>query len=70
MAIMSILSLFHVKASMVLTGADHLLIYNYIRLLLNIIVRPRSYKNSKLAIIKIAILMVRTRLEPVLHIHL
>ena len=40
-----------VKASMVLTRADYLFIHNYIRSLLNIIVRP--------------ILMVRrTRLEP------
>ena len=39
-----------VKASMVLTIADHLVIHNYIRSLLNIILRP--------------ILMVRTGLEP------
>ena len=38
-----------VKASMVLTRSDHLFIYNYIRSLLNIILRH--------------ILMVRTRLE-------
>ena len=47
---MSLRSRSHVKASMVLTRADHLFIYNYIRSLLNIIVRP--------------ILMVRTGLNP------
>ena len=50
MALMSLRSRSHVKASMVLTRADHLFIHNYIRSLLNIILRP--------------ILMVRTRLEP------
>ena len=50
MAIMSLIIRSHVKASMVITIADHLFIHNYIRLILNIIVRP--------------IVMVRTRLEP------
>ena len=40
MAIMSIRSRSHVKASMVLTRADHLFIHNYIRSLLNNILRP------------------------------
>ena len=48
MALMSLRSQSHVKASMVLTKAEHLFIHNYIRSLLNNIVRP--------------ILMVRTRL--------
>ena len=30
----------HVKASMVLTGADNLFIHNYIRSFLNIILKP------------------------------
>ena len=51
MAIMSLRSRSRVNASMVLTRADHLCIHNYIRSLLNIILRP--------------ILMVQTRLEPV-----
>ena len=50
MALMSIRSRYHVKASIVLTRADNVLIHNYIRSLLNIMLRP--------------ILMVRTRLEP------
>ena len=37
---MSIRSHSHVKASMVLMRADHLYIHNYIRSLLNIILRP------------------------------
>ena len=40
MAIMSIRSRSHVKASMVLTRAGHLCIHNYIRSLLNNILRP------------------------------
>ena len=51
MALMSIVIRSHVKASVVLTRADHLFIHNYIRSLLHTIVRP--------------IVMVRTRLEPV-----
>ena len=39
-ALMSLQSLSHVYASMVLTMADHLFIHNYIRSLLNIILRP------------------------------
>ena len=50
MALMSLRSRSRVKASMVLTRADHLCIHTYIRSLLNIIIRP--------------ILMVRMRLEP------
>ena len=50
MAIMSLRSRSRVKASMVLTRADHLCIHNYIRSLLNIILKP--------------ILMVRSRLDP------
>ena len=46
---MSLRSRSNVKASVVLTRADHLFIHNYIRSLLNNIVRP--------------ILMVQTRLE-------
>ena len=46
---MPLISISHVKASIFLTRADHLCIYNYIRLLLNIILRP--------------ILMVRSRPE-------
>ena len=49
MALMSLRSRSRVKASMVLTKADHLFIHNYIRSLLNIILRP--------------ILMVQARLE-------
>ena len=41
----------HINASMVLTRADHLVIHNYIRSLLNITLRP--------------IVMVRTMLKPV-----
>ena len=37
---MSLRSRYHVKASMVLTRADHLFIHNYIRPLLNNILRP------------------------------
>ena len=37
---MSLRSLFHVKASNVLTRADHLFIHNYIGSLLNNILRP------------------------------
>ena len=40
MLLMSIRSCSNVKASMVLTIADYLFIYNYIRILLNIILRP------------------------------
>ena len=40
MALMSLRSRYHVKASMVLTRADHLVIHNYIRSLLNNILRP------------------------------
>ena len=39
MALMSIRSRSHVKASVVLTRADHLFIHNYIRSLLNNILR-------------------------------
>ena len=47
---MSLRSRSHVKASIFLTRDVHLFIHNYIRSLLNIIIRPS--------------LMVRTRLEP------
>ena len=40
MALISLRSRSHVNASMVLTRADHLFIYNYIRSLLNNILRP------------------------------
>ena len=40
MALMSLRSRSHVKASMVLTRADHLFIHNYIRSLLNNILTP------------------------------
>ena len=40
MALMSLRSRSHVNASMVLTRADHLFIHNYIRSLLNNILRP------------------------------
>ena len=40
MDLMSLRNLSHVKASMVLTRADHLFIQNYIRSLLNNILRP------------------------------
>ena len=40
MALMSLRSRSHVKASMVLTIADNLFIHNYIRSLLNNILRP------------------------------
>ena len=40
MGLMSLRSRSHVKASMVLTRADHLFIHNYIRSLLNNILRP------------------------------
>ena len=49
MALMSLQNSSDVMASMILTRTDHLFIHNYIRSLLNIILRP--------------ILMVRTRLE-------
>ena len=39
MALMSLRSRTHVKASMVLTRAEHLFIHNYIRSLINIILR-------------------------------
>ena len=39
---MSLRSRSHVKASMVLTRADHLFIHNYIRSLLNNMLRPIS----------------------------
>ena len=47
---MSLRNRSHVKASIVLTRAEHLFIYNYIRSLINNILRH--------------ILMVRKRLEP------
>ena len=50
MALISLRSLSHVKASMVLTRADHLFIHNYIRSHINIILRP--------------IILDRTGLEP------
>ena len=50
MALMSLRSRSHIKPSLVLMSADHLLIHNYIRSILNIILRP--------------IIMVRPRLEP------
>ena len=40
MALMSLRSRSHIKASMVLTNADHLVIHNYIRSLLNNIIDP------------------------------
>ena len=40
MDLMSLRSRSRVKASVVLTRADHLFIHNYIRSLLNIILRP------------------------------
>ena len=40
MALMSLRSGSHVKTSMVLTRGDHLCIHNYIRSLLNNILRP------------------------------
>ena len=40
MDLMSLRSGSHVKASMVLTRADHLFLHNYIRSLLNNILRP------------------------------
>ena len=51
MVLMSLRSRSHVKAYMVLTRAVHLFIHNYIRSLLNIILRP--------------IVIVRTKVEPV-----
>ena len=45
MARMSLRSRSHVKASMVLTRADHLFIQNYIRPLLNNILRPYFVKS-------------------------
>ena len=51
MALISLRSRSRVKASIVLTRADHLFIHNYIRSLLNNILRP--------------ILMVQTRLNVV-----
>ena len=50
MALMSLRSRSHIKASMVLTRADYLFINNYVRSLINNISRP--------------ILLVRTGLEP------
>ena len=50
MALMSLRNHSHVKASVVLTRAEHLCIHNYKRSLLNIILRP--------------ILIFRTGLEP------
>ena len=50
MALISLRSRSHVKAAMVLTRADHLYLHNYIRSLLNIILR--------------LVIMVRTRLNP------
>ena len=49
---MSLRSSFRLNASVVLTRADHLFIHNYMRSLLNSILRP--------------ILTLRKRLEPVL----
>ena len=43
MALMSLRSRSHVKASMVLTRADHLFIHNYTRSLINNILRPILY---------------------------
>ena len=43
MALMSIQSRSHVKASMVLTKADHLFIHNYIKSRLHIKLRPMYY---------------------------
>ena len=40
MALISLRSCSHVKASMVLTRVEHLFIHNYIRSLLNIILTP------------------------------
>ena len=40
MALMFLQSRYHVKASMVLTRADHLFIHNYIISYLNIMLRP------------------------------
>ena len=37
---MALLSRSHIKLSLILTRADHLCIHNYIRSLLNIILRP------------------------------
>ena len=50
MALMSLRNLSNVKSSMVLNISDHLCIHDYIRSLLNIILRP--------------ILMIRSRFEP------
>ena len=50
MALMSLRSRYHVKASTILTRADYLFIHNYIRSLLNIFLRP--------------ILRIRMGLEP------
>ena len=52
---MSIRRYTRVKASTVLTRADHLFINNYIRTLLNIIVRPN--------------LLVSTEIEPMPYYH-
>ena len=43
MALMPLRSRSRVKASMVLTRADHLFIHNYVRSLLNNILRPMGY---------------------------
>ena len=46
MALMSLRSRSHIKASMVSTRADHLFIHNYIRSLLNIMLRPIFYRKG------------------------
>ena len=43
MALMSLRSRYHVKASIVLTRADHLFIHNYIRSLLNNILKKYPF---------------------------
>ena len=48
MALMSLRSGSRVKASMVLKRVDHLTIHNYIRSLLNIILRPKLLNIIKL----------------------
>ena len=50
MALLSLRSRSHVKASVVLTRADHLFIHNYIRSLLNIILRPISMVRTGLVL--------------------
>ena len=54
MALMSLRSLTHVKASIVLMRADYLVIHNYIRSLLNIILKP-ILMNPSLVLEKIII---------------